>query len=115
MVSSSKRIPIQSSHNTSPSKPYDISKHFPYSKLSSHIKSSAIFTLIEPQFFHQTIKISHWQEAMANEISALEKIKTRVLTKLPTGKAIIDANGYIVLNKNLMGLLKDTKDAKGYK
>lgn len=84
-------MPIKSSHNNGPGKPYDILYHLSYPNLSSNHKNIAltVSTHFEPKVFHQAIKFPHWREAMASKISALEKNNTWLLTHFPAGKTAI--------------------------
>ncbi|KAK2977963.1 hypothetical protein RJ640_029673 [Escallonia rubra] len=70
---------------------------------------AAISFADEPKSFSQAIKHSHWREAMAKEISALEENKTWVLTTLPPGKCAIESKWVYKVKYNPDGSIKRFK------
>ena len=51
---------------------------------------AAIAKIVEPIFFHEAVKDSHWKDAMIKEIDALEKNNTWSVVDLPPGNKLIN-------------------------
>ena len=70
---------------------YLLSHYLSYSYFSSQHRCflAAISTNDEPTSYTQAIKDTRWQEAMKNELEALEQNKTWTLEKLPPGKRAV--------------------------
>lgn len=93
------------------SKVTNLSRYLSYTCLSSSHRafSLAIITNIEPKTYIQAAQDPKWQEAMINEITALESNQTWILKNLHPGKKPISckwvyrvkykANGSIKLHK----------------
>ena len=66
------------SPKVSSGKPYSIANYITYHKFSSSHRAylTTIAKIVEPRFFHEAVKDSHWKDAMIKEIEALEKNNT---------------------------------------
>ncbi|GJQ88928.1 ribonuclease H-like domain-containing protein [Tanacetum coccineum] len=67
---------------------YGIQKHVNYSKLSkeNYCYSTSLNKIIEPSTYHQACTSKDWVAAMNNEMEALNKKRTWVVTDLPPGR-----------------------------
>ena len=74
-----------------PGKPYSILPYLSTSHLSlPHCAfTSSVSSIYEPKTYKQASSIPHWQHAMTNEITALEKNQTWDLVILPPNKTVI--------------------------
>ncbi|XP_073268340.1 uncharacterized protein [Populus alba] len=74
-----------------PGKPYSILSYLSTSHLSlPHCAfTSSVSSIYEPKTYKQASSIPHWQHAMTNEITALEKNQTWDLVILPPNKTVI--------------------------
>lgn len=72
---------------------YPLSHFISYSKFSPDhtVFLSAISSTDEPKSFSQAVRYTHWREAVAKEITALEANHTWTLQPLPPGKRAIDS------------------------
>lgn len=71
----------------------------------------------EPKTFTEDMKHSHWRDAMAQEISALESNNTWTLTPLPLGKSTTGSKWIYKTKIRVDGSIKRYKArlvAKGY-
>ena len=98
---------------------YPIQNTLSYSKLSATHKAFtlAVSTPIEPQFYHEDVKFSHWVDAMSKELEALEANHSWVLTSLPPGKQPIGCKWVYKLKFKSDGTIERYKArlvAKGY-
>ncbi|KAK9006798.1 hypothetical protein V6N11_019129 [Hibiscus sabdariffa] len=57
-----------------------------------------------PKNIHEALQDPRWKKVVEEEISALEKTGTWVITDLPTGKNMWAASGSLLLNSNPMGV-----------
>lgn len=72
---------------------------------------------LEPKYYHEAVKFSHWHEGRTNEISALKSNKTWMLTNLPSGKQPIRCKWIYKIKHNYDGsidMYKVRLVAKGY-
>jgi len=74
-----------------PGKPYSLFSFLSTSKLSLQHRAftSSVSLVFEPKTYKQASSIPHWQQAMTNEIIALEKNHIWDLVLLPYNKSVI--------------------------
>jgi hypothetical protein len=74
-----------------PGKPYSIFSYLSNSQLSLQqcAFTSSVSSVFEPKTYKQACSIPHWQNAMTNEILALEQNQTWDLVLLPQNKSVI--------------------------
>ena len=67
---------------------YPTNEHISHQKLQPHYHQfiSNVNSIYEPKIFHQAIKISEWQQAMKEELNAMENNNTWTVQPLPSGK-----------------------------
>jgi hypothetical protein len=117
LVSSSS--PQSSAMSTNSGNTYPLSSFVSYDNLSPSYKHFclSISSIIEPKFYHQAVKDSHWREAMQAEISALEANQTWVVTDLPSNKQAIGCKWVYKVKQKSDGSIERYKArlvAKGY-
>ncbi|KAK3012200.1 hypothetical protein RJ639_010895 [Escallonia herrerae] len=115
-------LPSSTSHSSSSSTNstvYPLSYNISYSKFSrTHTAFlAAISSVDEPKYFSQAMKHTHWRDAMAKEISALEANNTWTLMPSPSGKRAIDSKWVYKVKFHPDGTVERYKArlvAKGY-
>jgi hypothetical protein len=80
-----------SSNCSIPGTPYSLFSFLSTSKLSLQHRAltSSVSLVFEPKTYKQASSIPHWQQAMTNEIIALEQNHTWDLVLLPYNKSVI--------------------------
>ena len=80
---------------------------------SSHLKDchcfSTIMSLIEPSLYKEANSNHLWQQAMDEELQALEKTRTWDYVNLPREKKPITCKWILKSKRTMMTLLNDTK------
>ena len=71
--------------------PHPLTSSFSFDKFTSSHKAflTSVITNDEPHTFTEAMKHSHWREAMAKEIKALESNNTWDIVSLPKGKSVV--------------------------
>jgi len=100
-------------------KPYSIFSFLTDSRLSFKHKAftSAISFFFKPKSYKQVSSIPHWENAMTNEIKALEKNQTNYLVILPQNKSAIGCEWVYKVKFQVDGSVERYKAklvAKGY-
>uniref|UniRef100_A0A803QCK0 Reverse transcriptase Ty1/copia-type domain-containing protein n=1 Tax=Cannabis sativa TaxID=3483 RepID=A0A803QCK0_CANSA len=99
--------------------PYSISQVLNYSKLAPHFRATvlAISSHVELEFYHQARGIKLWDDAMNNEIDALERNHTWIVVSLPAEHHAIGCRWVYKIKYNADGSVERCKArlvAKGY-
>ncbi|XP_073265499.1 uncharacterized protein [Populus alba] len=107
------------SHCFNPGKPYSILSYLSSSQLSSQHRAftSSVSLTFEPKTYNQACSIPHWQQAMTNEITALEQNHTWDLVILPPNKSVIGCKWVYKVKFQANGQIERYKArlvAKGY-
>lgn len=79
---------------------HPLSNFVSYSNMSysHHAFISLLSTISDPTSYTQAIKHPHWRETITNELHALEKNKTWILSPLPHKKNLLVVNGFLKQN-----------------
>ena len=101
------------------SNPYPIIDYVSYHKISPTYKNFVcqLSSEYEPTFYHQAAKFPHWQQAMSEELQAMEENNTWSVVPLPKGKHSIGCRWVYKVKYKLDGQVDRYKArlvAKGY-
>ncbi|XP_074266172.1 uncharacterized protein LOC141588638 [Silene latifolia] len=90
---------------------YPISQFIDYSKFSTNRKIflAAVTENYEPNSFKEAMQVPQWQEAMKNEIAALERNNTWTLEMLPPNKKAIASKWVYKIKYNADGSIERYK------
>jgi hypothetical protein len=100
--------------------PYDVSNYVSYASLGSQYKSfiAALDSIAPvPRDWQEAIKDPKWRIAMFEEMTALDKNNTWILTTLPTGKKTVGCKWVFTVKQTSEGKVERYKArlvAKGY-
>lgn len=77
-----------------------------YDKLSSTHRAfvTSIHQVQIPKNIEEALESPKWKAAVMEEITSLKNNETWVLTDLPTGKRLLGASGYSLLNTIVMAV-----------
>lgn len=108
-----------SAHTSPNSIRYPLHNFLSYDKLSANHKhfSLNISTNVEPDTYEEAAKHSRWQQAIANELAALTKTNTWILTTLPPNKKAVGCKWVFKIKHKADGTVERHKArlvAKGF-
>lgn len=108
----------RSTHNPHPIYNF-FSCHFLSPIYYAFVPTISFITIIIPQTIQEALSHPGWQEAMTDEMSALESNNTWELVSLPPGKSVIGCRWVLIVNTKVgpnvpVGRLKPRFIVKGY-
>ena len=100
-----------STHTNNVSTKYPISNFVSYKSLSSTFKKFvfSVSSHMEPQSYVEASKHPCWQQAMKEELEALETNHTWVITSLPPGKTAIGCRWIYKIKRKFDGTIERYK------